>query len=115
MPDTPEAQLFFIFYAFLGIPLMMVFLAHVGVHINSTNKKLADSVNYFKNRRLDRFADTVVICFLGVAIFILLPAWVFHHVEGWGYITACYFAVVTLSTIGFGDYIPGKVTVGRDV
>ena len=67
-------------------------------------------MNCFKNPTLDRFVDTVVIIFLGVTLFILVPAGIFLYVEDWSYITACYFAVVTLSTVGFGDYIAGNVS-----
>ena len=108
-PKTQEGQLFLIFYAILGIPLMMSFLANVGVKINEGNKKLADSINCFTNPKLDQFVDTVVIIVLGVTLFILVPAGIFFYVEDWGYITACYFAVVTLSTVGFGDYTPGNI------
>ena len=108
-PKTQGGQLFLIFYAVLGIPLMMSFLANMGVKINKRHQKLADSLNCFKNPKLDRFVDTVVICSLGVTMFILAPAGMFHYIEDWSYITGCYYAVVTLSTVGLGDYIAGNI------
>lgn len=33
---------------------------------------------------------------------------VFSHVEGWSLGEGFYFAFITLSTIGFGDYVIGK-------
>lgn len=37
----------------------------------------------------------------------------YHYVEGWGWLDSIYFSVVTISTVGFGDFspqtAPGKV------
>lgn len=30
----------------------------------------------------------------------------YHYVEGWSWVDAYYFCVVTLATIGYGDFIP---------
>jgi hypothetical protein len=51
---------------------------------------------------------SVVITVLGSVGFLLVPAAVFKTMQDWDYATAVYFAVVSLSTIGFGDYIAGK-------
>lgn len=47
----------------------------------------------------------------GIGIFILLPALVFTYFEKWSYSISIYFAYVTTTTIGFGDYVP---TFGAD-
>ena len=31
---------------------------------------------------------------------------VYHYLEGWSYIDSLYFSVVTLTTIGYGDFAP---------
>ena len=44
----------------------------------------------------------------GISIFILLPSAIFYHTEiGWTYLDSVYYAVISLSTIGFGDLING--------
>ena len=106
-PATEGGQLFLIFYAFLGIPLSLVFLAYVGVRICNLHQKLLKCIKCFKNPRLNNLLDTTVMVVLGITLFILVPAGIFHHMEGWSFITSCYFCVVTLSTIGFGDYVTG--------
>ncbi len=40
-------------------------------------------------------------------LFVFLPASVIMMVEGWRYTEAMYYAVITLTTIGFGDYVAG--------
>jgi hypothetical protein len=37
----------------------------------------------------------------------------FSHVEGWSFREGFYFAFITLSTIGFGDYVVGKNKIVR--
>lgn len=46
--------------------------------------------------------------FLAAAfVFILAFGTVFYHLtEGWGWVDSYYFCVVTLATIGYGDFIP---------
>ncbi|KAM6504635.1 hypothetical protein FSOLCH5_015370 [Fusarium solani] len=39
-------------------------------------------------------------------IYLLLGAYVFSQVEGWNYLDAVYWTIVTLFTVGFGDYYP---------
>lgn len=44
----------------------------------------------------------------GLLLFLLLPPLLFSHVEGWSYVEGFYFSFVTLSTVGFGDYVIGE-------
>lgn len=41
-------------------------------------------------------------------MYIFAGAYLFNHFEDWNIITAAYFCYITLSTIGFGDYVPGQ-------
>ncbi len=46
---------------------------------------------------------------LGTFIFLLIPGVVIMEIESWTYIDALYYSFVTLFTIGFGDYVAGKL------
>tara|TARA_B100000925_G_scaffold87899_1_gene63355 strand:+ start:5227 stop:5520 length:294 start_codon:yes stop_codon:yes gene_type:complete len=38
--------------------------------------------------------------------FIALGTVVYHHIEGWSWLDSLYFSVITLTTIGYGDFSP---------
>src|SRR5512147_799469 len=44
--------------------------------------------------------------FIWAASTLLVGAFVYHLIEGWDYLSALYFCVITLATIGFGDITP---------
>ncbi len=51
--------------------------------------------------------DKSVQAVLAVTIAIILWASVFYHfAEGWSWLDSIYFSVVTISTVGFGDFSP---------
>lgn len=56
----------------------------------------------------------VALVLLVLAGYICVGAAVFAAWEGWTFIDGAYFCFVTLSTIGFGDLVPGKSFQGTD-
>ena len=50
----------------------------------------------------------ITINLMLIALYLGLGALIFSSWEGWEVITAYYFSFVTLSTVGFGDYVPGN-------
>ena len=39
-------------------------------------------------------------------ILILIGAYVYHQAEEWRYLDSVYFTVITVATIGYGDFVP---------
>ena len=56
--------------------------------------------NFFINNKKYKklILATILIIFIG--------AIVYHFVEGWGWIDSIYFSVITLTTVGYGDFSP---------
>ena len=46
------------------------------------------------------------------AIILALGTISFHYLEGWSWIDALYFSIITLTTIGYGDFSP-QSTAGK--
>lgn len=44
--------------------------------------------------------------FAWAALWILFGTLIYHSLEGWDWIDAFYFCVVTLATVGYGDFTP---------
>lgn len=55
--------------------------------------------------------DTVPASLSGllVILYLILGTFVYYAWEDWPIVTSAYFGVVTLMTIGFGDYVPGVI------
>ena len=49
----------------------------------------------------------ISICLIIIAAYIVGGSALFATWEGWDYVTGSYFCFITLSTIGFGDVVPG--------
>lgn len=48
-----------------------------------------------------------------VVLIILAGTWFYHVQEGWSWLDALYFTVITLTTVGYGDFSP--VTPGGKI
>lgn len=57
-----------------------------------------------------RVISTLLFVLFGCLLFVALPAAIFKHIEGWSVLESLYFVVITLTTIGFGDFVAGTNT-----
>lgn len=60
-----------------------------------------------------RVISTLLFVLFGCLLFVALPAAIFKHIEGWSALDSLYFVVITLTTIGFGDFVAGTDTSPR--
>lgn len=55
-----------------------------------------------------RILSAVLFLLIGCLLFVLTPTFVFSYMESWSKLEAIYFVIVTLTTVGFGDFVPGE-------
>ena len=111
-PRTSEGMLFCVVFAFFGIPLTGWFLTVFGQcserHWKSFTDKFDKTVAFLKFPTAQKVAVYSTIVVLLYLVIILLPSTVIHFVEGWSWGVAHYYTFISLSTIGFGDYVAGN-------
>lgn len=66
---------------------------------------MATSKNYMPHQ-LGLIAQIILYLIPGIVVFLLLPSLIFSYFEEWSFADAMYYSFVTLSTIGFGDFVP---------
>ncbi|XP_051955132.1 potassium channel subfamily K member 10-like [Xyrauchen texanus] len=113
-PSTEGGKIFCILYAIFGIPLFGFLLAGVGDQLGTIFvKSIAKVEKMFKRKHNQisqtkiRVTSTLLFILAGCIIFVTIPAIIFKYIEGWTGLEAIYFVVITLTTVGIGDYVAG--------
>ncbi|KAL3052915.1 hypothetical protein OYC64_005441 [Pagothenia borchgrevinki] len=113
-PSTEGGKIFCILYAIFGIPLFGFLLAGVGDQLGTIFvKSIAKVEKMFRNKHNQisqtkiRVASTLLFILAGCILFVTVPAVIFKHIEGWTALESTYFVVITLTTVGIGDYVAG--------
>ncbi|KAJ3613142.1 hypothetical protein NHX12_019394, partial [Muraenolepis orangiensis] len=106
-PSTDLGKVFCMFYALLGIPLTLVTFQSLGERINTLVRYLLQGA---KRRLRPRhahvsIANMVTVGFLSCLGTLCTGAAAFSYGEGWSFQHAFYYCFVTLTTVGFGDYV----------
>ena len=115
VPYSTDARIFCCLYAIFGIPLCLCALVVIGDRLSAMTSWIQRRIRCRSMtaatgpgaKRCESICRAVVPASLGLLVFILLPSVVFMVVQDWDYATALYFSVISLSTIGFGDYVAG--------
>uniref|UniRef100_A0A3B3CNS1 Potassium two pore domain channel subfamily K member 2 n=1 Tax=Oryzias melastigma TaxID=30732 RepID=A0A3B3CNS1_ORYME len=111
-PHTEGGRIFCIIYALLGIPLFGFLLAGVGDQLGTIFgkgiAKVEKMIKWKVSQTKIRVISTLLFILFGCLIFVALPAVIFKHIEGWSTLESIYFVVITLTTIGFGDFVAGE-------
>ncbi|XP_046712036.1 potassium channel subfamily K member 16-like [Silurus meridionalis] len=131
-PTTYPGQVFCVFYALCGIPLNLAFLNQLskclGAHLGRLEHKMMSMVphkaavldfqndltiqsQHDKKKQCVEVLAVALFLLMGSVLFLIFPPVIFSYVEDWSYGEGFYYAFITLSTIGFGDYVVGN---GRD-
>ncbi|KAL3049370.1 potassium channel subfamily K member 10b isoform X1 [Trematomus bernacchii] len=113
-PSTEGGKILCILYAIFGIPLFGFLLAGIGDQLGTIFVKSilrVEKIFRQKHKQISqtkiRVTSTILFILAGCIVFVTIPAVVFKHIEGWTTLEAIYFVVITLTTVGIGDYVAG--------
>ncbi|XP_046801514.1 open rectifier potassium channel protein 1 [Lucilia cuprina] len=113
-PTTTLGRMIMIVYSVIGIPVNGILFAGLGEYFGNTFQSIYRRYKKYKMSNDKHYVppqlsliSTILIALVpGIALFLLIPSWVFSYFEGWSYALAFYYSYVTTTTIGFGDYVP---------
>ncbi|XP_019405167.1 PREDICTED: potassium channel subfamily K member 5 isoform X1 [Crocodylus porosus] len=107
-PKTPSGRLFCIFYGLFGVPLCLTWISALGKFFGGRAKRLGQFLTKRGvSLRQAQITCTAIFIMWGVLIHLVIPPFVFMVTEGWDYIEGLYFSFITITTIGFGDFVAG--------
>uniref|UniRef100_UPI00398E8585 potassium channel subfamily K member 5a isoform X2 n=1 Tax=Pristiophorus japonicus TaxID=55135 RepID=UPI00398E8585 len=107
-PKTSPGRLFCIFYGLFGAPLCLSWISALGKFFGGRAKKLGEALTRKGvSPRKAQITCTAIFIVWGVLVHLVMPPFVFTLTEGWSYIEGLYYSFITISTIGFGDFVAG--------
>lgn len=59
-----------------------------------------------------RYHRRILYVFIVIMLLLFGGATFYHYVEGWRYLDAIYFSAYTITTVGYGDFVP-KTDAGK--
>lgn len=115
-PCTDAGRIFCIFYALVGIPLTWLMLSTLAQYINEC---IGRALECCYERVLQRkpvgieIKSAAITLAISVSMILIIAAFG-CYLEGWRYLDGVYFGFITLTTIGFGDFVPLHPSPSRD-
>ncbi|TNM96006.1 potassium channel subfamily K member 3 isoform X1 [Takifugu rubripes] len=106
-PSTDSGKIFCMFYALLGIPLTLVMFQSLGERINTFVRYLLHRAKQCLGMQRTEVSmrNMVTVGFFSCMSTLCVGAVAFSYCEGWSFLHAFYYCFITLTTIGFGDYV----------
>ena len=92
----------------MGIPLALVFLSQIGSVIDKFIHASLSPIKRRYGKAVARAAGLAILLLVTMIFFILIPAAIYSGIETWNYWESIYFTVVSLTTVGFGDFVPAQ-------
>ncbi|KAF4022205.1 hypothetical protein G4228_014202 [Cervus hanglu yarkandensis] len=106
-PGTDAGKAFCMFYAVLGIPLTLVMFQSLGERMNTFVRYLLKRIKRCCGLRNTEVSmeNMVTVGFFSCMGTLCIGAAAFSQCEEWSFFHAYYYCFITLTTIGFGDYV----------
>ena len=109
-PETDGGKFLCIVYAFTSIPVTAVLMIGLGKKFYGMMKFIAQKIITNEEHESARLVLSLFLQLItGITSMTLLPAWIIAKYEGWSMVDSIYYNIVTLTTIGYGDFVVGKL------
>ena len=82
-------------------------LIGIGERLSRPYTNIGSATCFSKSRKMEKMLKFLLYTLFYFITFSLVPAAIIMHFEDWTFLEAWYYTVVTLTTVGFGDYVPG--------
>ena len=91
----------------LGIPMAMIMFQSMGERMNKLFGIIIKKIRQLRGFSHVEVTESDLILASGImsSIVIAFGAVLYHTQEGWSFFDSLYYCFVSLSTIGFGDYV----------
>ena len=111
-PVTIGGKAFCMAYAMVGIPLGLVMFQSIGERLNKFASVVIRRAKCYLRCKQTEATEMNLMMATGLlsSVIITTGAAVFSKYEGWSYFDSFYYCFVTLTTIGFGDYVALQVS-----
>ncbi|XP_071134932.1 potassium channel subfamily K member 2-like [Mytilus edulis] len=108
-PVTKEGRVFTVIFATIGIPVAGLMMVGVAERMKRLTKRIENKkLPCLKTHStIENILKTILIHVTMITLLVLIPSIIFRVVEGWSYGDGIYYSFITLTTIGFGDYVVG--------
>ena len=115
-PVTVWGKAFCMIYAMVGIPLGLVMFQSIGERLNKVASVVIRRAKKYMKCHKTEATEMNLMLATGMlsSIIITTGAAVFSRYEGWSYFDSFYYCFVTLTTIGFGDYVALQVRTNKN-
>lgn len=115
-PLTHDGRIFTFFYSLFGIVLMQIFTEQMGSYLTIPLLRRIDTLmKEYENKRdysgfYTKYVTKSMIWFVlpFVVTFVAIPALIFCYIDNWNWMESLWFVYISLTTIGFGDYVSGR-------
>ena len=106
-PNTVFGKTFTMAYAAVGIPAAMVMFQSMGERMNKAFSVIIKRLrSAFGCSRIEATEfDLIFSSVVTSSIVVTCGALLYHTQEGWSFFDSLYYTFITLSTIGFGDFV----------
>ncbi|XP_072164936.1 potassium channel, subfamily K, member 16-like [Diadema setosum] len=111
-PRTNFGQVFCVLFAVIGIPLAGGLMFSIGELLKATWRRYVKTVHRVSEKMyasiISRVVTIISFITLTYSIMVLVPSVLYHFTQDWTYTEAHYYAVIALTTVGLGDFVPNN-------